>query len=59
MAAMIVSRRLVSMGRKLCLFMYYVELIDDIQWMAKEVVALNGAMESRTTEGNIRRKIRE
>jgi hypothetical protein len=50
---MIVSKR----RRKLCLFVYYVELIDDKQWMAEEVAALNGAMESRTVEGNIRRRI--
>jgi hypothetical protein len=33
-AAMIVSRRLVSMGKKLCLFMYYAEQIDNKQWKA-------------------------
>jgi hypothetical protein len=57
MATMTVSRRLASMGRKLCLFVYYVELIDNKQWMAEEAMALNGAMESRMVESNIRRRI--
>ncbi len=47
------------MGRKLYLFMYYVELIDNKQWMAEEATALNGARESRTVEGSIRRRIQE
>ncbi len=41
---------------KLCLFMYYVEQIDNKQWMVEEVAALNGIMDSRTVEGNIRKK---
>jgi hypothetical protein len=49
----------VSLGRKLCLFVYYVEQINNKQWMAKEIVALNGGMRNRTVEGKIRRKIRE
>ncbi len=57
MVAMIVSRRFASMGRKFCLFVYYVELIDNKQWMAEEATALNGAMESRMVEGSIRRII--
>jgi len=32
---MIVSRRLVSSGRKLCLFVYYVEQINNKQWMCR------------------------
>ncbi len=48
-----------SLGRKLCLFVYYVEQINNKQWMAKEIVALNGGMRNRTVEGKIRRKIRE
>jgi hypothetical protein len=35
------------MGRKLCLFVYYVEQIDNKQWMAEEVAIINGGMESR------------
>jgi hypothetical protein len=56
---MTVSRKLVSLGRKLCLFVYYVEQINNKHWMAKEIVALNGGMGSRTMEGKIRWKIRE
>jgi hypothetical protein len=56
---MIVSRKLVSMGRKLCLFVYYVELIDNKLWMDEEATALNGGMESTMVENMIRRKIRE
>ncbi len=41
------------MGRKYCLLMYYVELIDTKLWMAKEVVALNGGLESKMVEGKI------
>jgi hypothetical protein len=54
---MTVSKRLVSMGRKLCLFASYVELIDNKLWMAIEAMALNGGMESRTMEGKIRSRI--
>ncbi len=43
------------MGRKFCLFMYYVEHINNKQWMAKEVVALNGGMESKMVESRIRK----
>ncbi len=46
-----------SMGRKSCLFVYYVKLIDTKLWMAKEVVALNGGLENKTVEGKIRRGI--
>jgi hypothetical protein len=49
----------VSLGRKLCLFVYHVEQINNKQWMAKEITALNGGMGSRTMEGMIRRKIRK
>ncbi len=45
------------MGRKLCLFVYYVEQIDNKQWMAKEVATLNGGMESRIVEGRIKMRI--
>jgi hypothetical protein len=37
MVAMIVSRRLVSLERKLCLFVYYVKQVDNKQWVAKDV----------------------
>jgi hypothetical protein len=48
-----VSRRLVSLGRKLCLFVHYVEQNNNKQWMVKKNVALNGGMWSRTMEGRI------
>jgi hypothetical protein len=54
---MTVSRRLVSLGRKLCLFMHYVEQINNKQWMAKKTTTLNGGIGSRMVEGRIRRKI--
>jgi hypothetical protein len=58
-ATIIVSRKLVSMGRKFCLFVCYVEHIGTELWMAEEVVALNGSLHSRTVEGKIRKRIRE
>jgi hypothetical protein len=54
---MTVSRRLVSLGRKLCLFVYYVEQVNNKQCMAREIAALNAGMGNRTVEGKIRRKI--
>jgi hypothetical protein len=39
---MTASRRLVRLGRKLCLFVYYVEQINNKQWMVKEAVTFNG-----------------
>jgi hypothetical protein len=50
---MIVSRRLVNLGRKFCLFVYYVEQINNKQWMVKKTTALNGSMWSRMVEGMI------
>jgi len=32
------------MGRKSCLFVYYVEIINTKLWMAKEVATLNGGL---------------
>ncbi len=46
-----------SLGRKLCLFMYYVEQIDNEQWVAKEAATFNGGVESRTMHDSIKRKI--
>jgi len=57
-AAITVSRKLVNMGKKFCLFMYYVELINKL-WMIEEVVALNGGVESKMVEGRIRRGSRK
>jgi hypothetical protein len=45
------------MGRKFCLFIYYVELIDTKLWMVEEVVALNGGLESKMVEGRIIREL--
>ncbi len=54
-----ISRKLVSMGKKFCLFMCYEEQISTELWMAKEAVALNGGLHNRTMEGKIRRRIWE
>jgi hypothetical protein len=54
---MTVSRKLVSLGRKLYLFMYYVEQINNKQWMAKKTTTLNGSMWSRMVEGMIKKRI--
>ncbi len=45
------------MGRKLCLFVDYVEQIENKEWMAEEVATLNGGMESRTVKGTIKKRI--
>jgi hypothetical protein len=58
-AAIIVSRKLMNMGRKFCSFVYYVKLINTELWMAEEAMTLNGDGESRTVEGRIRRRIRK
>jgi hypothetical protein len=44
-AAISVSRKLVRIGRKFCLFVYYVELISIKLWMVEEGAALNGCLE--------------
>jgi hypothetical protein len=53
----IVSRKLVRMGRKFCLFVYYVKLIDTKLWMAEE--GANRCLEIWTMEGKIRRGIQK
>ncbi len=58
-AAINVSRKLVNMGRKSCLFMYYVELIDIKLWMDEEAMALNGGIKSRMVEGRIKKGIQK
>ncbi len=45
------------MGRKSCLFVYYVELISTKLWMVEEGAALNGSLKSRMVESKIRRGI--
>jgi hypothetical protein len=57
MTTMIISRRLISMGRKLCLFVYYVEHINNKQWMVKKVAAFNGGVVNRMVQDMIKRKI--
>ncbi len=32
-----------NLGRKFCLFMYYVEQINNKQWMVKKTTTLNGS----------------
>jgi hypothetical protein len=56
-ATIIISRKLVSMGTKSCLFVYYVELINTELWMAKEATTLNGGLDSRAVEDKIRGRI--
>jgi len=56
-ATIIVLRKLVSMGRKSCLFLYYVELIDTKLWMVEEAMTLNEGLENRTVESRIGRGI--
>jgi hypothetical protein len=57
--AIIVSKKLLRMDRRFCLFVYYVELINTKLWMAEEGVALNGGLEIWTMEGKIRKGIRK
>jgi len=46
-----VSRKLVRMGRKFCLFVYYVKLIDTELWTVEEGATLNGGLEIWTVQG--------
>ncbi len=54
---MTASRRLVNLGTNLCLFVYYVEQVDNKQWVAKDTTTFNGGVESRTVHDNITRRI--
>ncbi len=56
---MTVSRIFVKLGKKLCLFVYYVEQIYSKDGMAKEVATFNGSVESKMVHDNIRRRNRE
>jgi hypothetical protein len=58
-AAITASKNLARMGRKFCLFVYYVEMIDTELWMVEEGVALNGDLEIWRMEGKIKRGIRK
>ncbi len=52
----IASRNLVKMGRKICLFVYYVEFISAKLWMARKGATLKGALEHWMVEGRIKRR---
>jgi hypothetical protein len=52
-------RKLVNMGRKFCLFLYYVELIDTKLWIAEEAATLNRGLKNRTVESKIGRGIQK
>jgi hypothetical protein len=54
-----VSRKLVRMGRKFCLFVYYVKLIGIELWLVEEGATLNGGLKIWTVEGKIKRGIRK
>jgi len=58
-ATISISRKLVRMGRKSRLFMYYVKLISTELWIVEEGAALNGGLESRMVEGRISKGIRK
>ncbi len=47
-----------NLGRKLCLFVYYVEQINK-QWMVEEATTFNGGVKSRMVHHSIRRRIQE
>jgi hypothetical protein len=51
------SRKLVRMGKRICLFVYYAKLISVELQMDVEGVALKGGLEHWTVEGMIRRGI--
>jgi hypothetical protein len=54
---MIISRIFASLGRKLCLFVYYVEQINNKEWMVKKIMTLNESMWSMIVEGRIKRRV--
>ncbi len=45
-----------KLGRKLTLFVYYVEHMNSRQWMAKEVATFNGSVQSKRVHDNIKRR---
>ncbi len=47
------------LGRKLCLFVYYLKHINNKPCMAKEVATFNEGLENKIMHDNIRRRIRE
>jgi len=57
MIVMISWKRLVSLGRKLCLFMCYVEQVGSKQWVAKGVASIESRREKGRYKTNIRRGV--
>ncbi len=55
--AMTTWRRLLNLGKKLCLFMCYVEQVGNKQWVAKGVVSIQWRGEVGCYKMNIRRGI--
>ncbi len=51
----ITSKNLVEMGRKICLFVYYVKFIGAKLRMAREGATLKGGLEHWMVEGRIKR----
>ncbi len=52
-----ITKKLVRMGRKICLFMYYAKFIGAKLWMVVEGATLKGGLEHWTREAMIRRGI--
>ncbi len=52
------SRKLVRMGRRTCLFVYYIKLIDTKLWM-EEGATLKEGLQLWMVQGRIRRGIRK
>ncbi len=46
-----------SLGRKLCLFVYYVEHVSNKQWVAKSAVSNQWRREIRRCKTNIRKGV--
>ncbi len=57
MVVIIVSKRLVSLGRKLCLFVNYVKHVDNKQWVAKDIANISMERRSKTLHDNIRKGV--
>jgi hypothetical protein len=53
----ITSKKLVRMGRKICLFVYYAKFISVKLWMVEEGATLKGGLEHWMVEGKIKRGI--
>jgi hypothetical protein len=57
MVVMTTWRRLVSLGRKLCLFVCYVKHVANKQWVAKGVASVEWRGEIKCCRMNIRRGV--